>query len=91
MIPSHHLTPSLPQPVKFPGCNVHTYTSASGISDGPITHLLSVLCILIAILSRAHAKGWKSHNDFKFGTSTGHFPSDRAASMAVKGLSYSNP
>ena len=26
-------------------------------------------------------------NDFKFGTFTGHFPSDGVASMAVKGLS----
>ena len=38
------------------------------------------------ILSRVHAKGWKSQNDFKFGTSVGHFASDRAAGTAVKGL-----
>ena len=36
--------PSLPQPVKFPGGKVHTYTPANSISDGPITNLLSVLC-----------------------------------------------
>ena len=62
------------------------YTSANSIFDAPITNLLSMLCILIEFLSRAHAKVWKSHNDFKFGTSVGHFPSDRAASVAVKGL-----
>ena len=53
---------------------------------GPITNLLSILSILIYIFSRAHAKGGKSHNDFKFGTLTGSFPSDGAASKAVKGL-----
>ena len=37
-------------------------------------------------LSPAHAKGEKSLNDFKFGTFAGRFPSDGAASMAVKGL-----
>ena len=49
------LTPSLPQPVRFPG----TYTPANSIFDGPITNLLSILCILIEILSRAHTKGTK--------------------------------
>ena len=81
------LTLSLPQPVKFLGWKVHTYTPADSIFDAPITNLPSVLCILIEILSPAHAKGEKSLNDFKFGTSTGHFPSDSATSMAVKGLS----
>ena len=33
------LTPSLPQPVKFPGCKVHTHTPANSIFDGPITNL----------------------------------------------------
>ena len=42
---------------------------------------------VIEILSPAHAKGEKSLNDFKFGTFAGRFPSDGAASMAVKGLS----
>ena len=31
----------------------------NGISDGPITTLLSILCILIEIFSRVHAKGVK--------------------------------
>ena len=53
---------------------------------GSITNLLSVLHMLITFLSHAHVMKWKSQNDFKFGTSTGHFSSDRAASMAVKGL-----
>ena len=41
---------------------------------------------VIEILSPAHAKGEKSLNDFTLGTFTGRFPSDGAASMAVKGL-----
>ena len=49
-------------------------------------NLLSTLCILIEILSPAHAKGRKGLDDVKFGTFTGRFPSDGAASMAVKGL-----
>ena len=43
----------------------------NGISDGPITTLLSILCILIEIFSRVHAKGVKkSLNGFKRGTFT---------------------
>ena len=38
------------------------------IFDGPITKLLSILCILIEILSCARVKGQKSLNGFKFGT-----------------------
>ena len=38
------------------------------------------------ILSRAHVKGKKGLNDFKFGPFIGHFQSDDTASMAVKGL-----
>ena len=54
---------------------------------------------LIEILSRAHAKGGGggggdgggggrggSLNNFRFRTFIGHFPSDGAASLAVKGL-----
>ena len=59
---------------------------ANSISDSPITNPLSILCILIEVLSRAHAKGEKSLNDFKFGTFNGRFPCDGAASMAVNGL-----
>ena len=61
--------------------------SANSIFDGPITNLLSVLCILIEILSGAHTTEKKSRNGFKFGTFVGCFPSDGATSMAVKGLS----
>ena len=66
---------------------MHTYTPVNSIVDGSVTTLLSLLCILTEVLSRAHAKGQtKSPNDFRFGTPTGRFPSDGAASMAVKGL-----
>ena len=65
---------------------MHLYTSANSISDGPMTNLLSTLCILAEVLSRAHAKGGKGLNDFKFGTFIGRFQSDCKASMAVKGL-----
>ena len=65
----------------------------NSISDGPITNLLSVLCILLEVLSLAHAKvcvggwGWGgSLHDFKFSTFVGHFLSDTLASMTVKGL-----
>ena len=44
------------------------------------------MCILIEISSRDHAKGKKDLNGFKFGNSVGRFPSDGAATMAVKGL-----
>ena len=53
--------PSLPQPVKIPGCGkVHTYTPPNNISDGPVTNLLSIVRILMEIHSRAHTpKGAK--------------------------------
>ena len=56
------------------------------VFDDSVTNLLSTLCILIEVLSRAHAKGEKSLNDFKFGTFIGRFSSDGTPSMAVKGL-----
>ena len=65
---------------------MHTYMPADSIFHGPITSILSVLCILIEIFSPAHAKGGKKLNGFKFGTFIGRFPSGGAASMAVKGL-----
>ena len=65
---------------------MHTYTPADSIFDGPVTNLLSVLCIWVEILLRAHAKSGESLNDFKFG-SCSRFSSDAAASTAVKGLS----
>ena len=36
-------------------------------------------------------RGQKGHNGFKFGTFIGRFPSDGAASVAVKGLTPSLP
>ena len=63
-----------------------TYTPANSIFDGPITTLLLVLCILIAVLSLAHMKGKKVLNDFKFGIFIDSFLSHDATSMAVKGL-----
>ena len=66
---------------------MYTYTPSNSVFYGHITNLLSILSILTEVLSRAHAKGQtKSPNDFRFGTPTGRFPSDGAASMAVKGL-----
>ena len=56
---SQSLTSSLPQPVQVPGWKVYTYTPADSIFDGPVTNLLSILCILIEVLSRAHAEGGK--------------------------------
>ena len=80
------LTPSLPRPVNFPDWKAHNYTPANNIFDGPVTNLLSKLCILVKVMSGVHSKGEKSLNDLKFGTFVGRFPSDGAASMTVKGL-----
>ena len=80
------LTRSLSQPVNFPGGKVHTYTPAYSIFDSPITTQLSILCSLVEVLSRGHAKRGKIRNNFKFDTSVGRFSSDGAASTAVKGL-----
>ena len=65
---------------------MHTYTPANSIFDGPIATRLSILCILVEVLSPAHAKREESHNDFKFASSIGRFQSDCAVSTAVKGL-----
>ena len=73
---------------------MYTDTPANSTFDGPITILLSVLCILIEVLSRADAKRGERLNKLmisKFGTSIGRFSSDGAASTAVKGLSSSGP
>ena len=59
---------------------------ANSIFDGAITNLLSIPFILIEVLSRAHAKRRKGLINFKFGTVIDRFPSDGAASRAVKGL-----
>ena len=45
---------------KIPGVNMPTYTPPNSIFDGPITNLLSILCILIEIHSRGHAEGGNS-------------------------------
>ena len=65
-----------------------TYTPANSIFDGPLATLLSVLCILMEVLSLAHAKGKKVLNDFKFGIFVDRFPNDDATSMAVKWLNH---
>ena len=54
-----------------------------------MTNLISVLCVLIEFLSRAHVEGKRLY-DFKFGNFIGRFPSDGAASMAVKGLTMAH-
>ena len=53
------------------------YMPENSIFDGLISNILSILCILIEILLCAYAKERKSQNDFKFGTFTGHFLSER--------------
>ena len=58
----------------------------SVLVDGALTNLFSVLCVLTEVLSQVHAKGEKAFNNFRFGTFSGRFPSDGAASRAVKGL-----
>ena len=45
-----------------------------------------MLCILVDVLSSAHAKRRESLNDLKSGTSIGRFSNDGAASTTVKGL-----
>ena len=73
---------------------------AKSICGGPITTRLLILCIFIGILCALCAslfcvqrgkkairfgKGAKK-KAVRFGIPIGHFPSDGAASMAVKGL-----
>ena len=68
---------------------MHMYTPPKSVSDGPVTNLFSILCILIEIFSRVHAKvgggsgGGRIFNDFKLGTLIGRFSND---GVAVKGL-----
>ena len=54
------LTPSLLQPVKVLGWKVYTCKLANSIFDGPVTNLLSILCILIEILSCARQSWGKA-------------------------------
>ena len=67
---------------------MHTCMPTNSISDGPITNLLSILCVLTELLSGANATEKIGLNDFKFATFIGRFPSEGAASMAVKGLMF---
>ena len=53
------LNPFTAQPVEISGWKVPTYSPPNSILDGPIGTLLSILCILIKIFSRAHAEGGK--------------------------------
>ena len=73
---------------KISGLKSTTYMPANSIFDGPITNLLSIRRSFIEIFSRAHAKGEKSLNGFKFDTFTDRFQSDSAASVAVKRLTW---
>ena len=49
----------------LPGRQVHTQTPPNSIFDGPVTNLLSMLCILTEILSCAHAKWAKKTEWFQ--------------------------
>ena len=64
---------------------MHTYTPANSIFDGPITNLLSILCILIEVSSPFMSSGG-NFNDLKFGTFICSFKSKGTASTAVNGL-----
>ena len=53
------LTPSLAWLVKLLGWKMHSHRSeapANSIFSGPVTHLLSMLCFLMKILSHASTK-----------------------------------
>ena len=87
------LTPSLPQPVNFQAeiSEKHTDMPASNIYFGPITHALSMLCILMKILS--HARKTKRAWEFDILHFWGHFQvtsswhgSEGVNIMAEKGL-----
>ena len=66
---------------------MHTHKPANSTFHGPIRNLRSLLCFLIEILSRVHAKagggGCLMITSLAF---IGRFPNDGAAIMAVKGL-----
>ena len=61
---------------KIPGWKVHTYTPANNIFDGPITNLLSILCVLIETFHVVLRRRGKNIDGFKFGIFIGRFPSD---------------
>ena len=83
-------------PFTVPACKIsglkraHIHPCKQYIRWSYKKNLLSILCILIEVLSGVHEKGGGGGlNDFKFSTFIGRFPSDGAASMAVKELNYS--
>ena len=63
----YFLTPSLPQVQDF-------RADANGVFSFPITHLLSMQCILMKVLSHTSVKKKTERlKHFKFHTFTGHF------------------
>ena len=65
MICHCNINPFTAQACKISGLkNANTDACKQYIFMGPITNLLSVMCILIEVLSRAHAKGARSLSDF---------------------------
>ena len=65
------------------------YTPPNSIFDGPITNVLSILCVLIELLSRAHMMGTKKKKNSLNGFNLALYcrlPSEGAASMTVNGL-----
>ena len=69
-----------------PGWKVHTYTPPNSIADCPATNLLSIECIVWKSIYVLIRRGKTSLHGFQFVTFTGRFPTDQAASVAVKGL-----
>ena len=51
-----------------------------------LINILSILCILLEVLSGAHAKREKGLYDFQFSTFIFRFPKAGVGSVAVKGL-----
>ena len=66
------LTPSLPQPVKFPA-ERRRDAPVNSIFSGSLTHLLSLLCVSMKILSHASAKR-KERKKEKKGLRVSNFP-----------------
>ena len=65
---------------------MHPYAPANSTFDGPVANMISILCILIEVLSGAHAERRKGLNDFESCAFTGRFPDDTLTRVAVKGL-----
>ena len=79
-------TPSLPQPVKFPGWKVHKYTPANNIIIWWSYSKSSFNTLHFDRNPFTPSWGPKILNNFKFLTFIYPFPSDDAASMAMIGL-----